>query len=87
MKNDPALIKEINVGSIVQIAPEEDHGTRLRLMVVTKIESWGVSGYVHGTDGGISRTWNLIEPTGGMLVFDPTGKRLTPPKSTAKHHP
>ena len=85
MRDDPELIAKIKVGSIVQIVPEEDHGTPKRLLVVTEIESWGVSGYLQN-DLKIARTWNLIEPTGGSIVFDQNGKRVVADKPRF-HHP
>lgn len=82
----PADYKEIKINSIVQISPEEDHGTKLQFGVVTSVESWGVRMRLHN-GGVISRTWNLIEQTGGMAVFDNFGQRLEEPKPTSKHHP
>lgn len=85
MRNDPAILKDIKPGDIFQIVPEEDHGYRLRLMVVTEVKSWGVAGNVGGEM--ISRTWNLIEPTGGRMVFDASGKRIGEQAPVGKHHP
>lgn len=87
MMNDPDLIRRIIPGSIVQIVPEEDHGLRTRLLVVTRVNSWGVDGTVEGHPGSVSRTWNLIEPTGGQLVFDADGKRVGPTPQAQRHHP
>ncbi len=85
MRDDPHLIEEIKVGSIVQIAPEEDHGARLQLMVVSKLETWGIRGTLPN-GGEVGRPWSLIEPTGGQIVFGPDGKRFIPPPPTVKHH-
>lgn len=94
MKNDPDLIKTIEVGSVIQISPEGDpeafnKAFRGSLAVVDKKESWGV--VVSVIWGGLSYptrlTWSHIEPTGGRAVWDADGKRLRPPASTTKHHP
>lgn len=88
MKNDPALIAKVKVGSVMQITPDEDHGLGCHLMIVRKIEEWGVRGCLFaGPD--ISRTWNLVEDTGGVAIFDPeTKQRFAPePPPEGKHHP
>lgn len=77
----------VKPGHIMQIAPEEDHGSALRMLVVEKVLTWGVEGYIAGAPGIVSRTWNLIEPTGGSAVFDQKGKRLRETEAPAKHHP
>lgn len=84
MRDDPQSLKGVKVGSIMQIGPDEDHGHRLKLLVVTQVESWGVKGAL--PDGSIvGRPWDKIEHTGGSIVFDHNGKRI---RETAKpkHH-
>lgn len=85
MRDNADDIRKIKIGSIVQIAPEEDHGSRLQLLVVTGIESWGIRGDL-SSGGNVGRPWSLIEPTGGVVVFDKDGKRFEPPPPTVKHH-
>lgn len=84
MKDDPNLIAQVKVGDIVQLTPDAD--AALRLLVVDKIESWGIVGGVPGVGGVYRRTWQFIEPTGGKLVFDKDGKRVTA-APVARHHP
>lgn len=88
MKNDPALIAKVKVHSIVQITPDEDHGMGCQLLIVNKIEEWGVRGVLfNGPE--ISRTWNLVEDTGGIAVFDPATQKRWEPEAPPreKHHP
>ena len=85
MREDLHLIDEIKPGSIMQITPDEDHGSRLQLLVVTKIETWGVRGDL-SSGGNVGRPWSLVEPTGGVIVFGPDGNRFEPPAPTVKHH-
>lgn len=87
MKDDPESIKRVKVGSIMQIVPEEDHGLGCHFLFVTRLEGWGVRG-LDFSGNEISRTWNLVENTGGIAVFDPrTRRRITPEKPPEKHHP
>lgn len=86
MKDDKASTDAIRLGSIVQISPKDDHGCSMFLGVVTNKESHGVQIRLHG--GALtSRTWNLIEPTGGMEIFRPDGARWNPDAPSSKHHP
>ena len=85
MRDDPHLIEDIKPGSIMQIGPDEAHGSRLQFLIVTKVESWGVRGDLPN-GGNVGRPWSLVEPTGGMVVFDKDGKRFEPPPPTVKHH-
>lgn len=78
--------RNTKVGAIMQIVPGDDQGNGKLLMVVDKVHSWGVVGYVPNTDGTISRTWNLVEPTGGGVAFERDGKPFKAPAPKPKHH-
>ncbi len=84
MKDDPRLIAEVKEGHIVQLTPDDVHSPG-RLLVVEKVESWGVVARVAGADGVYRRAWQFVEPTGGKVVFDKDGNRLTA-APVAKHH-
>lgn len=82
----------IVIGSIVQIVPSYERDNIVEapvgageLLVVTEKESWGVIGYRPNGEI-IRRPWNMIEPTGGKIAFDRTGKKLIE-EPTRKHHP
>lgn len=79
-------IEKIKVNAIVQINKLDDHGTALRYMVVTKLETWGVRGMLIHNGELVGRPWSHIEPTGGAAVFDHSGERLLPDVPRLKHH-
>jgi hypothetical protein len=97
MKSDPETIKQIEVGSVVQISPEYDRLEMRGLFGrVTDVKSWGVMLAIHVPDEAVAGvepvifmrlTWNLIEPTGGKAVWDATGARLTEAPKPMRHHP
>ena len=79
--------RNTKVGAIMQISPADEQGNGKVLMVVEKVHSWGVAGYLPNTDGTLSRTWDLIEPTGGVVAFERDGKPFKSPPPPQKHHP
>lgn len=82
MRNDAKSIKQIEVGSIVQIDPATDHVEQRGLIVaVSKLESWGVIA------GGFRLPWAMFEPTGGKEVWTPSGARTRETALPGRHHP
>jgi len=77
--------KNTQVGAIMQIGSDDEHA--LALMVVDKVESWGVRGYLPHVHGTMQRSWSAIEPTGGVVRLDREGKTFAAPAPPMKHHP
>lgn len=87
--------KDIDAGSIMQIAPDANLATgettglidmrRLQLVTVTVKESWGVVATL--ADGDVVRlAWAHIEPTGGRIIWAADGQRVAPLPAGIKHH-
>lgn len=79
----------VSVNSIVQVTADgSDH--RWRLMIVAKVETWGVLAYQSHEAGMHRFSWESIEPTGGMVQFYADGKRVegvAPVETKVRHHP
>jgi hypothetical protein len=94
VRNDPEAIKQIEVGSVIQISPEapgESFNASFRgaFAVVDQRHSWGVvaSVYWQGGEFPVRLAWLHVEPTGGKAVFGFDGKRLRETAAPLRHHP
>lgn len=88
MRQDPDIIKTITKGSIVQIDPAAELGFEGAgsFAVVAARHTWGVDAYIVGQLGTRNLSWPVIEPTGGMLVWEEDGTRVKPVEER-RHHP
>lgn len=80
----------IRPGDIYQITHQDDRGFRGCMLVVERLETWGLTGWVQVAGGQLAfygQVWSHIEPTGGRAVFGKDGQRVRETAVPGAHHP
>lgn len=86
MKPTQQEIAAVKPGDIVQMSPTFDGDMTYHLQVVVNVHSWGCDLSPDGSTAYRPIAWEHFELTGGRIVWDAAGARLTPPAQQA-HHP
>lgn len=75
-------------GDILQVDPKAELGPVMagKLVIVQRVQSWGVDAELPGTVGAFPLTWQHVELTGGSVVWDVTGQKVRETTEPGRHH-